>query len=276
MNSSNTKSNSSFNKRFRHFLICIGKTLIQTVKIIKQIFDLIKSNSLNLATIATAIAAIITIYFTVLQPAKVEIQSGSYVAITPACECSETDKSGYILKIPVSFYNDGAKPGIIARVGLVIKDPDNMYAYFFKSNYDEILKQEKEKKIWQLNSAFSPIIVPPRNAISRILAFETSGLIFLPNKIYSFWILAWDKEATNPTYRKEFKFSFESKEIESVEVTRQKQIENTKQKQKNLKNSSTAQDGNTINTITSPENGKYGPITGAIDGRMYQSLTGRN
>jgi hypothetical protein len=266
MSSNDKKANSSLNL-FKYILIYIGKFLIRAAKKTQKLFNWIIKHILVLATIVTAIAAIITIYFTILQPAKIEIQAGSFVAITPGCGCGEIDESRYILKIPVSFYNDGAKPGILGRVGLVIKDPNSMYAYFFKSNYDEILKEEKGKKVWQLNSAFSPIIIPSRNAISRNLRFATSGFVFSPNKAYDFWILAWDKESKNPTYRKKFKFSFESDEIKSVEKTRKSQEKLIPKNSSNLQD----QDGN---TITSPENGKYGPITGAMGDRTYKSLTG--
>jgi hypothetical protein len=288
MRSSNTKSNSSFNRfeRFKNFkrlkfylsfLRNIDRRLIQAVEGIRKFFNWIIQNILALATIVTAIAAIITIHLTTLKPAEIEMQAGSFIAIAPGCECDEIDKSRYSLKIPVSFYNDGARPGILARVGLLIKD-NNTWAYFFKSNYDEVLKDEKGKRVWQLNSAFSPIIVPPRNAISRNLRFETSGFVFSPNRTYDFWILVWDKESINPTFRKKFKFSFESSRIEFVEEIRKKQIksaEEIRKKQKISASQDTINSGNQDgNTVTFDENGKYGPITGAIDDRTYKSLTG--
>jgi hypothetical protein len=280
MESSN-KSNSSPGRFKRQRLkfyknLNINNRSIQVIEfIVEVIFWLFK----NILTLATAGAALLTIYFAVLQPAKIEIQAGSFIAITP--EYREIDKSRYILGIPVSFYNDGAKPGILARVGLVIKDPNNMYAYFFKSNNAVVLREEKGKQLWQLESAFSPIIVPPRNAISKTLRFETSGFNFDSNKTYRFCILAWDKESYNPTYRKEFEFAFESDNINSVENTRQKQKQLLLQRQNNLQQQKKSSSKNSMiledqeeNTITPPENGKYGPITGAIDNRTYQSLTG--
>jgi hypothetical protein len=272
MRFSNTKSNYSFNRfeRFKNFkrlkfylsfLRNIDRRSIQAVEGIRKFFNWIIQNILILATIVTAIAALITIFFTVLEPAKIEMQAGSFIAISP-CECSKTDNSRYFLQIPVSFYNGGAKPGIIERVGLAIKDPsNNMFAYFFKSDFDTVLKEENGKKIWQLNSAFSSIIIPPRNAISRTLGFETFEFNFLPNKSYDFWVLVWDKESMNPTYRVKFSYLFENHEIKKVEEIRQKQ------------KSLSSKDGN---TVISAEDGKYGPIVGGIDYRTYQSLTGSN
>jgi hypothetical protein len=184
MTSNNTKSHFSFNRYCRHCLLYIGKFLIRVAKWIWRLWNWIIKHILALAAIASALAAIFTIYLTTLQSHDIKIQAGGFIAISP-CTCSNI---GYILQIPVSFYNGGAQPGIIERVGLAIKDPsNNMFSFFFKSNYDTTLKEENGIKIWQTNSAYSSIIVPPRNVVSRTLVFETSEEVdFSPNKNYEF------------------------------------------------------------------------------------------
>jgi hypothetical protein len=237
--------------------------IIKTFLLFKIFFKWGKKNAILLATLITAFSGIAAIFYSVLEPAEIFIQSGSFIAITPKLE---KNSSGDILKIPVSIYNDGAKPGIIQRIGLVIKDPSVSHAYFFKSNFDEILKQDGNKKIWQLNSAYSAIIIPPRTAISRNFQFVTSSFKFSSGKEYTFWILGWDKQSQVPSYRGEFKFSFDKEDVDFIERVRETQ-------NKILKSDEKIEAGD---TITPPENGKYGPITGAIDNKLYNLLTGGN
>jgi hypothetical protein len=219
---------------------------------------------ITIATFATALTGITTIFLSVIKPAEVIIEAGSFIVINPEqkCQCD-----GYNLVVPVSMFNDGAKPGIIQRVGLVIKDStDNSnYRYFYKSNTDQVLKSGERKAIWQLNSAFNAVIIPPREAINRNFSFKINVNKFFPNREYTFWILAWDKEGQIPSYRKEFKFSFDQQDIDRVEKIRKLQ-----KIQKNVEKDEPD------TAISLPENAKYGPVTGGIDSRVYRELTGSN
>jgi hypothetical protein len=216
-----------------------------------------------------------------LQPPEIVINAGTYIAISKIY--NKTEMLEYILRIPISFSNNGARSGLLERIGLVIKDPQNEhYAYFLKSVSDEVVRQSQDGGLsWEASSVASAIIIPSRNPITKNVRFEIPrefNLEVSVNKTYDFFVLAWDSESMRPTQGKHFRFTFSQDIIRNLEQEMQSQkkaLEKLDAAKRLNKAEKPLPIPNKISGFTGAEDGKYGPMTGKIDRYTYKILTER-
>jgi hypothetical protein len=87
--------------------------------------NLLKNNIAVIVSVLALIFSGASLYLTSLKPANINLSAGDILGI------SREDDNLYI-HLPIGLYNTGALPGVINRMGLVLKDQKSDDAIFLK------------------------------------------------------------------------------------------------------------------------------------------------
>jgi hypothetical protein len=142
----------------------------------------------------------LSLYFTAIRPARLEILPGEEVFL------SHFSEGNFSISVPVSFINHGARTGVVRRLALLVQPPGEEDPYLLEPlNFQKV----DDKGGFHVEAMVAPVAVGGRQSVTKQVIFRSSyerpkEFQVVSPGIYHFRLLTWTTQESGPTSRYPF------------------------------------------------------------------------
>lgn len=163
-------------------------------------------------SILALLVSIVTLYLSLLRPAKIRIVAGESIHLF------YFEEGNFGITLPVSFVNQGARIGTVSRVALLIQKHGNNEGYLLEPYAYQRLDANQR---FQHESIAAPISIPSKSDISKQILFKSA--IARPDEYqinagkYNLTLFGWTEGSIKPNITDTFSLEVSNPNAQRLE-----------------------------------------------------------